>query len=71
MDQVLAIHFMKRHRLLHQDIHAPLEQLGLCPQCGFGSSAMSKFNVLANPMNESIQRQKLERLMEAARRVWS
>jgi len=50
--------------------HAPLEQLGLCPQCGFGSSAMSSFNVLPNPMTEDLQRRKLERLMEVAGAVW-
>ncbi|HKQ27214.1 MAG TPA: 5-methyltetrahydropteroyltriglutamate--homocysteine S-methyltransferase [Burkholderiales bacterium] len=51
--------------------HVPLEQLGLTPQCGFGSSAMSKFNVLPNPMNEDLQRRKLERMVEAGRRIWS
>jgi 5-methyltetrahydropteroyltriglutamate--homocysteine methyltransferase len=50
--------------------HAPLDRLGLCPQCGFGSSAMSKFNVLENPMTEAIQRQKLARLVEAGSRIW-
>lgn len=48
----------------------PLEQLGLCPQCGFGSSAMSKFNVLPNPMTLELQRAKLTRLMESAERIW-
>jgi len=51
--------------------YVPLEQLGLTPQCGFGSSAMSKFNVLPNPMTEDLQRRKLERMVEAARRIWS
>ena len=50
--------------------HLPLEQLGLCPQCGFGSSAMSKFNVLPNPMTEDLQRRKLARLLEVAETVW-
>jgi 5-methyltetrahydropteroyltriglutamate--homocysteine methyltransferase len=51
--------------------YVPLEQLGLTPQCGFGSSAMSKFNVLPNPMTEDLQRRKLERMVEAGRRIWS
>ena len=50
--------------------YVPLEQLGLTPQCGFGSSAMSKFNVLPNPMDEDLQRRKLERMVEAAGRIW-
>lgn len=49
---------------------ASIEQLGLCPQCGFGSSAMSKFNVLPNPMTMDIERQKLSRLMQAAEKIW-
>jgi 5-methyltetrahydropteroyltriglutamate--homocysteine methyltransferase len=50
--------------------HADLGQLGVCPQCGFGSSAMSKFNVLDNPMTPDIQRAKLARLVEVAADVW-
>ena len=50
--------------------HLPLEQLGLCPQCGFGSSAMSQFNVLPNPMTEDLQKRKLARLLETAQRIW-
>jgi len=50
--------------------HVPLEQLGLTPQCGFGSSAMSKFNVLPNPMTEDLQRRKLARMVEAADKIW-
>lgn len=51
--------------------HTQLERLGLCPQCGFGSSAMSKFNVLPNPMTSEIQRRKLELLVAAGRRIWN
>jgi 5-methyltetrahydropteroyltriglutamate--homocysteine methyltransferase len=51
--------------------YVPLEQLGLTPQCGFGSSAMSKFNVLPNLMTEDLQRRKLERMIETARKIWS
>jgi 5-methyltetrahydropteroyltriglutamate--homocysteine methyltransferase len=50
--------------------HVPLGQLGLCPQCGFGSSAMSKFNVLPNPMTEEIEKRKLGRLLEVAAAIW-
>ncbi len=50
--------------------HVALEQLGLCPQCGFGSSAMSKFNVLPNPMTEEMEKRKLARILEAAETVW-
>jgi len=50
--------------------YVPLEQLGICPQCGFGSSAMSKFNVLPNPMTQDLQQRKLARLLDAARRIW-
>jgi 5-methyltetrahydropteroyltriglutamate--homocysteine methyltransferase len=49
---------------------APLERLGLCPQCGFSSAAMSKFAVLPNPVTADIQRAKLARLMEVGERVW-
>ena len=49
---------------------APADQLGLCPQCGFASSAMSKFNVLPNPMTPELQRAKLARLVEVAERTW-
>lgn len=59
-----------RKRLDEAARHAPLEQLGLCPQCGFGSSAMSKFNVLPNPMTEEIEKRKLARLLEVAETVW-
>ncbi len=50
--------------------YVPLEQLGICPQCGFGSSAMSKFNVLPNPMTEDLQKRKLGLLLETAAKIW-
>jgi 5-methyltetrahydropteroyltriglutamate--homocysteine methyltransferase len=50
--------------------HADMGQLGLCPQCGFGSSAMSKFNVLDNPMTLDIEMTKLGRIVEVSREVW-
>ncbi|MGE0736331.1 MAG: 5-methyltetrahydropteroyltriglutamate--homocysteine S-methyltransferase [Alphaproteobacteria bacterium] len=51
--------------------YADIGRLGLCPQCGFGSSAMSKFNVLPNPMTEDLERRKLGRLLEVADKVWA
>lgn len=59
-----------RRRLDEASRFASMDQLGLCPQCGFGSSAMSKFNVLPNPMTADLQKQKLERLLEVAGKVW-
>lgn len=59
-----------RRKLDEAARHVPAEQLGLCPQCGFASSAMSKFNVLPNPMTPALQRAKLARLVEAAGRAW-
>jgi 5-methyltetrahydropteroyltriglutamate--homocysteine methyltransferase len=50
--------------------HTDIAQLGICPQCGFGSSAMSRFNVLENPMTLDIETRKLARLVEVADAVW-
>jgi 5-methyltetrahydropteroyltriglutamate--homocysteine methyltransferase len=43
---------------------APLEQLGISPQCGFASS------IKGNPLTESEQEAKLARVVEVAQRVW-
>jgi 5-methyltetrahydropteroyltriglutamate--homocysteine methyltransferase len=59
-----------RRKLDEAAKYAPAEQLGLCPQCGFASSAMSKFNVLPNPMTPDLQRAKLARLVEVAGQSW-
>ena len=59
-----------RRRLDEASRFASIDQLGLGPQCGFGSSAMSKFNVLPNPMTADLQKQKLVRLLEVAEKVW-
>ena len=59
-----------RRKLDEAAKYAPVEQLGLCPQCGFASSAMSKFNVLPNPMTPALQRAKLARLVEVAGQSW-
>jgi 5-methyltetrahydropteroyltriglutamate--homocysteine methyltransferase len=44
--------------------HAPLEQLGLSPQCGFASS------IKGNPLGEAEQRAKLARIVEVADKMW-
>ena len=44
--------------------HIPLERLAISPQCGFGS------DVVGNLVSEDDQRRKLERVVEAARRIW-
>jgi 5-methyltetrahydropteroyltriglutamate--homocysteine methyltransferase len=62
-------HALER-RLREAERHAPLERLGLCPQCGFASSAMSKFNVLPNPMTEALQAKKLAVMLDVAGQVW-
>jgi 5-methyltetrahydropteroyltriglutamate--homocysteine methyltransferase len=43
---------------------APIEQLGLSPQCGFASS------IQGNPLSEADQEAKLARVVEVARDVW-
>jgi len=45
-------------------------QLGLCPQCGFGSSQMSRYNLLENPMTPAIQEAKLRLIVETAAEIW-
>ncbi|HWI36077.1 MAG TPA: cobalamin-independent methionine synthase II family protein [Burkholderiales bacterium] len=44
--------------------YIPLERLAISPQCGFGS------DVVGNLVSEDDQRRKLERVVEAARKVW-
>ena len=44
--------------------HVPLERLALSPQCGFAS------DVVGNLIDEEDQRRKLERVVEAARKIW-
>jgi len=43
----------------------PLERLAISPQCGFAS------DVVGNLIEEDDQRRKLERVVEAARKIWS
>ena len=43
---------------------APIEQLGLSPQCGFASS------VMGNPLSQADQEAKLARIVEVAADMW-
>ena len=49
---------------------APMERLGICPQCGFASAAMSKFAVLPSKVTTDIQTRKIERMVEVGHRAW-
>jgi 5-methyltetrahydropteroyltriglutamate--homocysteine methyltransferase len=49
---------------------APIERLGICPQCGFASAAMSKFAVVPSKLTADIQTQKIQLLVEIGTRVW-
>ena len=44
--------------------YAPIERLGLCPQCGFASSAAG------NPVSPEVQWDKLALPAQTAKRVW-
>jgi methionine synthase II (cobalamin-independent) len=59
-----------KYRIGEAAQHVGLDQLGISPQCGFGSSAMSSFNVLENPVTSDVQWRKLERLVEVANDIW-
>ncbi|MGD0419001.1 MAG: 5-methyltetrahydropteroyltriglutamate--homocysteine S-methyltransferase [Xanthobacteraceae bacterium] len=49
---------------------APMERLGICPQCGFSSAAMSKYAVLPSKVTTDIQALKIELLVDVGRRAW-
>ena len=49
---------------------APMERLGICPQCGFASAAMSKFAVLPSKLTADTQTLKIELLVDVGRRAW-
>ena len=53
-----------RRRIDEAAQYVPLEQLALSPQCGFASE------FAGNPVDEDIQRRKLELVVETARQVW-
>jgi 5-methyltetrahydropteroyltriglutamate--homocysteine methyltransferase len=50
--------------------YAPMARLGICPQCGFSSAAMSKFAVMPSKVTTDIQTLKIERLVEVGQRAW-
>jgi 5-methyltetrahydropteroyltriglutamate--homocysteine methyltransferase len=54
-----------RSRIDEASRFAPLEQLAISPQCGFASS------IGGRPMSETRQEEKLARLVEVARSVWT
>jgi 5-methyltetrahydropteroyltriglutamate--homocysteine methyltransferase len=49
---------------------APMERLGICPQCGFASAAMSKFAVKPSKLTPDLQTQKIELLLDVGQRAW-
>jgi 5-methyltetrahydropteroyltriglutamate--homocysteine methyltransferase len=53
-----------RRRIDEASKFAPLDQLALCPQCGFASS------VGGNPLGADQQRAKLARMVEIATSIW-
>lgn len=53
-----------RGRVMAASRHVPLERLALSPQCGFASS------IVGNRIPPEMQRRKLARVVEAARRIW-
>jgi 5-methyltetrahydropteroyltriglutamate--homocysteine methyltransferase len=50
--------------------HVPMDRLGICPQCGFSSAAMSKFAVMPSKVTTDIQTLKIELLVDVGRRAW-
>jgi 5-methyltetrahydropteroyltriglutamate--homocysteine methyltransferase len=50
--------------------YAPMDRLGICPQCGFSSAAMSKFAILPSKVTVDIQTLKINRLVEAGTKAW-
>jgi 5-methyltetrahydropteroyltriglutamate--homocysteine methyltransferase len=50
--------------------YAPMSRLGICPQCGFASAALSKFAVMPNKVTGDLQTLKLQRLIEVGQRAW-
>jgi len=49
---------------------APMDRLGICPQCGFASAAMSKFAVLPSKLTTDTQTAKIQLLLDVGRRAW-
>jgi 5-methyltetrahydropteroyltriglutamate--homocysteine methyltransferase len=57
-------------RLEEASRFTPMERLGICPQCGFASAAMSKFAVMPGKLTTDLQTQKIELLLEVGQRAW-
>jgi 5-methyltetrahydropteroyltriglutamate--homocysteine methyltransferase len=57
-------------RLEEASRFTPMERLGICPQCGFASAAMSKFAVKPGKLTTDLQTQKIELLLEVGQRAW-
>jgi 5-methyltetrahydropteroyltriglutamate--homocysteine methyltransferase len=62
--EVESAEFLER-RIEDASRYIKLEQLGLSPQCGFSTSAAEHVAV-----TEEIEKAKLARVVEVARRVW-
>jgi 5-methyltetrahydropteroyltriglutamate--homocysteine methyltransferase len=58
------------HRLDEASRFAPMDRLGICPQCGFASAAMSKFAVKPSKLTPDLQTLKIQRLIEVGQRAW-
>ena len=58
------------HRIEEAARYAPMDRLGICPQCGFASAAMSKFAVMPSKVTTDIQTLKIELLVDVGRRAW-
>jgi 5-methyltetrahydropteroyltriglutamate--homocysteine methyltransferase len=57
-------------RLDEASNYAPMSRLGICPQCGFASAALSKFAVMPSKVTGDLQTLKLQRLIEVGERAW-
>ena len=49
---------------------APMDRIGICPQCGFASAAMSKFAVMPSKVTTDLQTAKIMRMVEVGQRAW-
>lgn len=58
------------HRIDEATKYAPMDRLGICPQCGFSSAAMSKFAVLPSKVSVDLQTLKIRRMVEVGIRAW-
>ena len=66
--EIMSMSLMRR--IEEAQKYAPMDRLGICPQCGFSSAAMSKFAILPSKVTADIQTLKIERLVEAGTKAW-